>query len=50
MKTFKQMNEDIQHQKQLNEKGLLKRIGQAKRAAVAAFKDDPEKQSKLNAP
>ena len=43
MKTFKQMNEDIQHQKQLNEKGLLKRIGQAKRAAVAAFKDDPEK-------
>ena len=37
------MNEDIQHQKQLNEKGLLKKIGQAKRAAVAAFKDDPEK-------
>ena len=43
MKTFKQMNEDIQHQKQLNEKGLLKRIGQAKRAAVTAFKSSPEK-------
>jgi len=43
MKTFKQMNEDIQHQKQLNEKGLLKRIGQAKDAAVASFKSDPEK-------
>ena len=43
MKTFKQMNEDIQHQKQLNEKGLLKRIGQAKDAAVTAFKDSPEK-------
>lgn len=37
------MNEDIQHQKQLNEKGLLKRIGQAKRAAVTAFKSSPEK-------
>jgi hypothetical protein len=43
MKTFKQMNEDIQYQKQLNEKGLLKRIGQAKDAAVASFKSDPEK-------
>lgn len=43
MKTFKQMNEDIQHQKQLNEKGLLKRIGQAKDAAIASFKSDPEK-------
>lgn len=43
MKTFKQMNEDIQHQKQLNEKGLLKRIRQAKRAAVTAFKSSPEK-------
>ena len=46
MKTFKQMNEDIQHQKQLNEKGLLKRIGQAKAAAVASFKSDPEKHAK----
>tara|TARA_B100000768_G_scaffold115823_1_gene107199 strand:+ start:2081 stop:3256 length:1176 start_codon:yes stop_codon:yes gene_type:complete len=43
MKTFKQMNEDIQHQKQLNEKGLLTRIGNARRAAVASFKSDPEK-------
>jgi len=43
MKTFKQMNEDIQYQKQLNEKGLLKKIGQVKRAALAALKDDPEK-------
>ena len=46
MKTFKQMNEDIQHQKQLNEKGLLKRIRQAKDAAVASFKSDPEKHAK----
>tara|TARA_B100001057_G_scaffold395203_1_gene404685 strand:+ start:576 stop:1754 length:1179 start_codon:yes stop_codon:yes gene_type:complete len=43
MKTFKQMNEDIQYQKQLNEKGLLKRIGRAKDAAIASFKSDPEK-------
>jgi len=43
MKTFKQMNEDIQYQKQLNEKGLLKKIGRVKDAALAALKDDPEK-------
>jgi len=43
MKTFKQMNEDIQHQKQLNEKGLLGKLKRAKDAAVTAFKNDPEK-------
>jgi len=43
MKTFKQMNEDIQHQKQLNEKGLLTKLKQAKNAAVTAFKNSPEK-------
>jgi len=43
MKTFKQMNEDIQHQKQLNEKGLLTKIKQAKDAALTAFKNSPEK-------
>ena len=37
------MNEDIQHQKQLNEKGLLRKIKRAKDAAVTAFKNDPEK-------
>ena len=43
MKTFKQMNEDIQHQKQLNEKGLLGKIKRAKDAAVTAFKNSPAK-------
>ena len=43
MKTFKQMNEDIQHQMQLNEKGLLKKLKRVKDAAVNAFKDSPEK-------
>jgi len=43
MKTFKKMNEDIQHQKQLNEKGLLAKLKRAKDAAVTAFKNDPEK-------
>ena len=43
MKTFKQMNEDIQHQKQLNEKGFFRKIRRAKDAAIASFKSDPEK-------
>ena len=43
MKTFKQITEDIQHQKQLNEKGLLGKIKRAKDAAVTAFKNSPEK-------
>ena len=37
------MNEDIQHQKQLNEKGLLGKIKRAKDAAVTAFKNSPAK-------
>ena len=43
MKTFKQITENIQRQKQLNEREFIRKIKQAKDAAVTAFKNDPEK-------
>jgi len=43
MKTFKQITENIQRQKQLNEREFITKIKQAKDAALTAFKNSPKK-------